>query len=180
MRLPSPSPFPIQWICDLPPVPSTHNLLNDPSVAFALSKLRGAKFSLPHLIVEGLMFPFGISNIDTPLDGSFADALLPAFMYKNPTMTKSFVNNLGEEWLRIRRANPNSSTLGLLSKEEQQVETVAAMEEEEEQPFVALIKKPRLTENVPFGDLFGTFVQAPLVPTPFSLERGKQIFIMLC
>ncbi|XP_042453826.1 putative protein TPRXL [Zingiber officinale] len=46
------------------------------------------------------------------------------------------------------------------------------MEEEEEEPFIALIKKPRLTENVPFGDLFGTLVQTPLVPAPVSLERA--------
>ncbi|XP_042400926.1 uncharacterized protein LOC121990949 [Zingiber officinale] len=47
------------------------------------------------------------------------------------------------------------------------------MEEEEEQPFIALVKKLRLTEDVPFSDLFGTFVQAPLVPAPISFERGK-------
>ena len=47
-----------------------------------------------------------------------ADALLPAFMYKNSAMTKSFINSLGEEWLHIRRSDPNPSTLGLLSEEE--------------------------------------------------------------
>ncbi|XP_042408370.1 proline-rich protein 36-like [Zingiber officinale] len=100
------------------------------------------------------------------------NALLPAFMYKNTTMTKSFVNNLGEEWLQTRRANLNSSTLGLLSEEEQKAEAVAAMEEEEEQPFIALVKKPRLTEDVPFSDLFGTFVQIPIAPAPISFERA--------
>mgnify|MGYP003365218361 CR=1 FL=1 len=73
MRLPSPPPFPIQWIHDLPSLPDTQGLLNDPSVASALPKLRGAKFSLPHLIEEGLMFPFGIGNINTPLDSSFGE-----------------------------------------------------------------------------------------------------------
>ena len=102
-----------------------------------------------------------------------ADVLLPAFMYKSPAMTKSFVNNLGEEWLRARRANPNFSTLGLLSEEEQRAGAVAAKEEEEEEPFIALVKKPNLTEASPFSDFFGTFVQVPLVPVPISLERGK-------
>ncbi|XP_042400896.1 uncharacterized protein LOC121990913, partial [Zingiber officinale] len=88
-------------------------------------------------------------------------------------MTKSFVNNLGEEWLRTRRANPNPSTLGLLSEEEQKAEAVATMEEEEEQPFITLVKKPRLTEDVPLSDLFGTFVQTPLVPAPISFERDQ-------
>ncbi|XP_042401523.1 uncharacterized protein LOC121991606 [Zingiber officinale] len=47
------------------------------------------------------------------------------------------------------------------------------MEEEEEQPFVAILKKPMLTEEVPFRDTFGTFVQLLLVPSPISFERAS-------
>ncbi|XP_042441350.1 uncharacterized protein LOC122026687 [Zingiber officinale] len=47
------------------------------------------------------------------------------------------------------------------------------MEEEEEQPFITILKKPKLTEEVPFRDTFGTFVQTPIAPSPISFERGK-------
>ncbi|XP_042396594.1 uncharacterized protein LOC121986711 [Zingiber officinale] len=44
------------------------------------------------------------------------------------------------------------------------------MEEEEEQPFITILKKPKLTEEVPFRDTFGTFVQTPITPSPISFE----------
>ncbi|XP_042467125.1 uncharacterized protein LOC122050271 [Zingiber officinale] len=89
-------------------------------------------------------------------------------------MTKSFLNKLGGKLLQARRANSTISTLGLLSKEEQAAEAIASLEEEEEQPFVAIHKKLRLTEEVPFRDTFGTFVQIPIIPSPISFERGKE------
>ncbi|XP_042467575.1 fas-binding factor 1-like [Zingiber officinale] len=79
--------------------------------------------------------------------------------------------NYGFPSYMARRANPTTSTLGLLSKEEQAAEALASLEEEEEQPFVAIHKKPRLTSEVPFRDTFGTFVQIPIVPSAISYER---------
>ncbi|XP_042441483.1 dynactin subunit 1-like [Zingiber officinale] len=82
--------------------------------------------------------------------------------FKSTTdLNQELTSKIGK--LKARRANPITFTLGLLSKEEQAAEAIASLEEEEEQPFLAIHKEPRLTEEVPFRDTFGLLIPSSSV-----------------